>query len=143
MMVEDNELLIRDLCARLSYNVKAHYPCFGTVEIVEIHERSIGFKTVKEGRFGLVGVSVIKPYLRKLSSITEEELEELNTLTYHNISVQDNGLCGYICGSELEDVFDWLNKKMFAYRYINGKDMFELGVAIEAPEGMYEFSKEI
>lgn len=26
---------------------------------------------------------------------------------------------------------------MFAYRYINGKDMFELGLAIEAPKGMY------
>ena len=33
---------------------------------------------------------------------------------------------------------DWLNKKMFAYRTIDGKDMFELGLALEAPAEMYK-----
>jgi hypothetical protein len=36
---------------------------------------------------------------------------------------------------------DWLNKKMFAYRTIDGKDMFELGLALEAPDGMYDLKK--
>ena len=35
------------------------------------------------------------------------------------------------------NLVDWLNKKMFAYRTIDGKDMFELGLALETPEGMY------
>jgi hypothetical protein len=32
---------------------------------------------------------------------------------------------------------DWLDKKMLAYRRIGGKDMFDLDLAVKAPEGMY------
>lgn len=52
---------------------------------------------------------------RRLDDMTREELEELNTLTYHNISIQDNRLCGYICGGELREVLDWLDEHNFEY----------------------------
>ena len=32
------------------------------------------------------------------------------------------------------NLIDWLNKKMFAYRTIDDKDMFELGLAIKVTE---------
>lgn len=53
---------------------------------------------------------------RRLNDMTQEELEELNTLAYHNISVQGNRLCGYICGGELRrDVTNWLDEHNFEY----------------------------
>jgi hypothetical protein len=62
-----------------------------------------------------------------MSSMTEKEKER-----YHE-------LCDSYYGIYFDtiDSIDWLNKKMFAYRTIGGKDMFELGLALEAPEGMY------
>lgn len=138
MTQENKELLFKDLSARLPYHVivKVWLKDGTTEEGFLDLEHNYG--DVLKAVFYYNDIVDIKPYLRSLSSITEEELEELNTLTYHNIRVQDNALCGYICGNELEDVFDWLNKKMFAYRCIDGNDMFELGLAIEAPEGMYK-----
>lgn len=136
MEQKDEELLLKDLCTRLLHNIKAHHPYFGTVEIVEIHEHSIGFKTVKEGRFGLVDVSVIKPYLRKLSSMTEEDCISLSRDTSLNIRASN----GDIYFPHTEDntlfnwnkVFDWLNANHFDYR-----GLIPMGFAIEAPEGMY------
>lgn len=138
-MKSENILLI-DLSARLRHGV--------ICSVFRTDDAGVGWRNEKltgyfetsysyEFYFGEDAISIdnvdkIKPYLRLLSSITEEELEELNTLTYHNICVQDNALCGYICGIELEDVFDWLNAHHFDYR-----GLIKMGLALEAPEGMY------
>ena len=67
--------------------------------------------------------------------MTEEEKEELNCLCYHNIGVQDNMLQGYLCGSEINDVIDWLISHRFDYRTDDeGKTMIENGLAIEVTE---------
>lgn len=53
---------------------------------------------------------------RRLDDMTQEELGELKTLTHHYISgIRDNRLCGYICGGELGDVINWLDKHNFEY----------------------------
>lgn len=52
---------------------------------------------------------------RRLDDMTQEELEDLNTITYHNIGIQDNRLCGYICGGELREVLNWLDEHNFEY----------------------------
>ena len=67
-------------------------------------------------------------YLRPMSSMTEEEKFEFNS--YYNMF--NNNPVGLI---------DWLNKKMFAYRIIDGKDMFELGLALEASKDMYNIKE--
>ena len=86
-----------------------------------------------------------KPYLRRLSSMTEDEKEELLSLVGEETKIVIEQIKTNNCGIEegkyhfnhlLE--LDWLNKKMFAYRTIDGKDMFELGLALEAPDGMYK-----
>lgn len=133
MTQEEKDLLFRDLSARLPYHVKVEvWLKDGTTEegFLDLEHN---YGDVLKAVFYFTDIVDIKPYLRSLSSITEEELEELNTLTYHNISVQDNALCGYICGIELEDVFDWLNSHHFDYRGLIPK-----GLAIEAPEEMYK-----
>ena len=78
-----------------------------------------------------VKLDAVKPYLRPMSSMTEEERKEYKHLVA--FSGSPDGSANFI---------DWLNKKMFAYRTIDGKDMFELGLALEAPEGMYNIKEQ-
>ena len=78
MTQEDKELLLKDLCARLPYGVKASY--YGVEEERETWDEIEGVTLdgyVDIGQYSLP-IECIKPYLFPLSSITEEMLEELN-----------------------------------------------------------------
>lgn len=113
MKIEDKELLLKDLCARQPYGVMI----------------TDGGKTRMLEYLVMVDVAAekgYKPYLRSMSSMTEEERKEYKHLIA--FSGSPNGAANLV---------DWLNKKMFAYRTIDGKDMFELDLALKAPEGMY------
>lgn len=80
------------------------------------------------------------PYLRKLSSITAEERQELDEISYGrylNEKIYDDPQGYGVPINELYSVFDWLNKHCFDYR-----GLIEMGLAIEAPEGMYNFNKQ-
>ena len=95
MKPEDKDLLLRDLCARIPYGVKimckgwdSDQGCeFTTVEeLVGIDDRFIytlwrGEKdkhSIKEP----CSITDFKPFLRPLSSMTEEEKEELRILKW-------------------------------------------------------------
>lgn len=119
-------LLLKDLYARIPYGVKI---CYTEHEYGVKSTWTIDYiipeleQIVTKHPYGKFSIKDIKPYLRPMSSMTEEEFDE-----YESIK-----------GWKKEyELIDWLNKKMFAYRTIDGKDMFELGLAIEAPEGMYK-----
>ena len=120
MTQEEKELLLKDLCARLPYNVKASY--YGVDEetimydvIDSIYIIGNGTIEVGIGQYGL-NIEDIKPYLFPLSSMTEEqEKEYLNTC---------NGYCTYYW---TEETFDWLNKNHFDYR-----GLITMGLAIDA-----------
>lgn len=132
MTQEDKKLLLKDLSARFPY---------GVVLDVDTSDWKApqGHIQVKIEGYGIISkdMSLIvngcyygdnyKPFLRSMSSMTEEEKREYK----HLIAFSGNPI-----GSA--NLIDWLNKKMFAYRTIDGKDMFELGLALEAPEGMYK-----
>ena len=62
---KDKELLLKDLCARLPYGVKIQYDIYGIQDL-----------TINELNAYIKGAKNIKPYLRPLSSMTEEEWEE-------------------------------------------------------------------
>lgn len=137
MTQEEKELLFRDLSARLPYHVKVKvWLKDGTTEegFLDLEHN---YGDVLKDAFYFNDIKDIKPYLRSLSSMTEEELEELNTLTYHNICVQDNALCGHIYGVELVDIFDWLNANHFDYRGLIPK-----GLAIEVTKDNNPYKNE-
>lgn len=68
----------------------------------------------------------MKPYLRPMSSMTEEEKEELRNSNMV-IAISTSGDVGTtVIG------FDWLNAHHFDYR-----GLIEMGLALESPEGMY------
>jgi len=127
MTRKDKDLLIRDLCARLPYNVrvKYHFSFSGSAAVTTRYvEGILNASKLKDfiiyPKFGLEStrVSDITPYLRSMSSMTEEEKGELDDLNMNPFS-----------GS----VTDWLNAHHFDYH-----GLIEKGLAIEAPEGMYK-----
>ena len=133
------DLLLQDLCARLPYGVKIDRTLYGATTL---NERNIEY--FKKGY-----ADILIPYLRKMSSMTEEEKAELSKITNSLIGYDEDsetvksldfyGDARLDAGMEIWlKVLDWLNKKMFAYRTYDGKDMFELGLAIVAPAGMYD-----
>lgn len=65
-----------------------------------------------------VPVECVKPYLRPMSSMTEEEEKEFEeTLQYTQYTLES---------------YDWLNKNMFDYR-----GLIEKGLALVAPDEIY------
>ena len=129
MTQEDKELLIRDLCSRLSYEVKAYiknwskldmkyYEGVYTVESIDPSLNTIlGYS---ERRFVEVIVDnddyEIKPYLFPLSSMTEEQEKECQQIK-HSYYYDDDSFV----------LFDWYNKNHFDYR-----GLIEKGLAIDA-----------
>lgn len=132
MTQEGKQLLLEDLNARLLFGIKikiGEHSDYKLICIVMTDEHPIKVEVIENGIPYKIEVSpdIIKPYLRPLSSMTEEEKKE-----YKHLIAFSGSPDGAV------NLVDWLNKKMFAYRTINGKNMFELGLAIEAPKGMYD-----
>ena len=69
MNKEEKQLLLQDLCARLPYGVNVK---FGSNPIEELTD--INLKTFIFNGFGAIPI----PYLRPMSSVTEEEKKSLN-----------------------------------------------------------------
>ena len=138
MTQEYKELLFKDLSARLPHHVRVKvWLKDGTTEegILDLEHN---YGDVLRDAFYCGKIVDIKPYLRPLSSMTEEEKKELYNIRPYFVN-SDNIVSGTQCNTfvQASECQDWLNKKMFAYRTIDGKDMFELGIALQAPEGMY------
>ena len=112
MTQEDKQLLMKDLCARLPYGVKCRLSVKGAnVSITE----KLDLGGLEHFMFGTMDVL---PYLRPMSSMTEEEETYYNTV-YFTLNFYKKE--------------DWLNAHHFDYR-----GLIEKGLALEAPEGMYE-----
>lgn len=126
MKPEDKELLIQDLCERLPYQVKVSvnggkeaWTLKGMFEgehtgMMLILEPSFPSKDVSPQTSNWP-LSQCKPYLRPMSSMTEEEKKEYQSLCviYSDHDADDNVTYYYF---DTVESFDWLNKKMFDYR---------------------------
>lgn len=124
MSNEEKQLLLKDLCTRLPYGVIIFYANGKTIE-----KRELGLGSLHDFMFDNAEV---KPYLRPMSSMTEEEIDELTE--FH---VWNNGESIFLdCDCEMEDIsqaIDWLNAHHFDYR-----GLIEKGLALEALEDMYK-----
>lgn len=121
MTPEDKELLIKDLCARLPYNV-----------ICQVEFRENGKYNSKvmllsgiftdEAYFTTKGGSIYsneyKPYLFPLSSMTDYQKSDYQFITERWMNDPSHSI---------SDSIDWLNKNHFDYR-----GLIEKGLAIDA-----------
>ena len=124
MTQEDKELLFKDLCARLPYGVKIQIKDWTTFET-----------ELKVGHIQQLQNEDIdpKPYLRPMSSMTEEEERELRILWNEDLIGERSPFYIYPCYSK---TMDFYNSHHFDYR-----GLIEKGLAIEALEGMYDLKE--
>ena len=66
-------------------------------------------------------IEVVKPYLRSMSSMTDDERKKFGGLSAHAINI--------ICGTPIYYLLE---------RHLDFSNLIEKGLALEAPEGMYE-----
>jgi len=138
MTQQEKKLLLKDLCARLTYGIKCYY---NSPEIDDDIPEGIsvikGFKNegilieIESG--DIIDVDCIKPYLRSMSSMTKEEKHKL--LKFGAITSLENGeVVDVSCvGFERHaNIQDYLNACHFDYR-----GLIQMGLALEATEGMY------
>ena len=127
-MIQDKELLLKDLCARLPYGVKVaffnedltHHSEPKTLIGIECIN-NLNYSRLEDEDGNTTIVEFVKPYLFPMSSMTEEQNAELMDLMYK--ADTPFGAIFY----ENIDYFDWLNKHHFDYR-----GLIEKGLAIDA-----------
>lgn len=122
MTQEEKQLLLKDLCTRSLYLVKGVLSYDKDKEIFTIKgydiEREILYLSNSEG----CHIGDFKPYLRSMSSMTENEKKEMNLIIY---SARVTG--------EYFRITEYYNRNHLDYY-----DLIGQGLAIEAPEGMYD-----
>lgn len=116
MTQEHKELLLKELCARLPYGLKYNYGgydgCDYTMNRVDCNAVDCAFP-----------IENVKPYLFPLSSMTEEQYDQL----YIDSRVKNDSIDILDALANDMDAIDWLNKNHFDYR-----GLIEKGLAIDA-----------
>ena len=133
MTQEEKQMLLIDLCARLPYGVMVSvqggefdfykYP----YQLTAVSEFGLDsfckvYHPIYTPFGGVPNVEDVKPYLRPMSSMTEEEKNEYfgRTMTIDIVETS-------------QQVIDWLLKHHFDFR-----GLIPMGLALEASEGMYK-----
>ena len=135
MTTEEKDLLRKDLCARFPYGVIVSVTD-GTIKY-EAYIESVSYQNIQVSPvsdsvftpYTFYKISEIKPYLRPMSSMTEEEWNDYKS-TWKLIE------------HDLEDIYepciesyDWLNAHHFDYRNLIEKG---LAVAVTKENNPYE-----
>lgn len=133
MKNENKDILLKDLCARLPYGVVCHtsvgdYKLLG-IDIYKneahldspVYDEGDGYFDLEYGE--------VKPYLRQMSSMTQEEIEK-----YYQLCETDDGdFTGEPMYFNTCESFDYLNSIHVDYR-----NFIQRGLALEAPKDMYK-----
>lgn len=121
MTTEEKELLLKDLCMRLPYGVKVEHLLHAPNNPSDLFAIDMDKQVLycdHKGREEWYKVEFVKPYLRPMSSMTEEE-----RTAYLNAC--DNEMGDAIAQPRYNGI-DWLNANHFDYRGLISK-----GLAIE------------
>ena len=133
MNEQNKELLLKDLSSRLSHGVfcvgityeldddgERYIPVKVKDTLTEIHNYKLETASVRLGLISSCKLETVKPYLRPMSSMTEEERKIYAKLLFADL------------GGVYEDYYkalDYLNAHYFDYR-----GLIERGLAIEVTE---------
>lgn len=148
MTKEEKQLLLTDLCARLPYGVKVQHnnkkEVFGVVEQIEAEgdiDLSYYDEETEKWKLCCTSIDNIKPYLRSMSSMTEEEYKEFCKISGLRKKEDGNYFSNHlpewgnsiITERVMVRTIDWLNTNHFDYR-----GLITMGLALEAPVDMYK-----
>lgn len=116
MKKEDKELLLKDLCSRLPYGVR-----------VKSSRRkkpvTLSLDIMTDFHIGCT----VKPYLRPMSSMTEEEDNEWQL---YKSRIAES--CDDLLEKRIAELHDWFCKKHLDYR-----GLIPMELALPAPEDIY------
>ena len=116
MTQEDKEILLKDLCARLPYNVicQVEFRESGKYQSKSMFLSGVftdeAYFTTESGS---IYSNEYKPYLFPLSSMTDEQEEEYNDLNCYELG----------CFPHTEEALDYLIKNHFDYRGLIEKEL--------------------
>lgn len=85
MKIEDQDLLLKDLCGRLPYGVKCVAISDGYIGCISSIESQYGVVTFDDGR--QEEICDIKPYLFPISSMTKDQKREYHQSTSKDIDM--------------------------------------------------------
>ena len=135
MTQEEKQLLLKDISARLLYKVKCRITKKGVVRELKPMDNGINIPVNQVCDITLTKILntdivndfvndniALKPYLRPMSSMTEEEKEEMTKMSTLINSV-----------TLVKELGDWLNA-----HYLDYRGLIPMGLALEAPEDMYK-----
>ena len=156
MTQEDKKLLLKDLSARLPSGTICEdiYGNSGLLLNLVPELNSVDLKISELGSTWTTDIDNIKPYLRPMSSMTEEEVQEirdrLNSISIGRTITKENfeKCCDFLwftkmspfeCVSEkmMDVVIDYLDENMFDHR-----GLIEKGLAIKAQKMLYICNQE-
>ena len=140
MTQKEKYLILRDISARLPYGLwvysKSEFIPRQCVQINTEYQPTLTIKLDKvDGKYiyETGKIEEYKPYLRPMSSMTDEEIGELQKLNSGLVWRKDMLRDVILSVWYLPDAIDWLIENHFDYN-----DLIEKGLALEAPEGMYD-----
>lgn len=149
MTQEEKQLLIKDLCARVPHRT---FVCLNpgaynkpeTCILTGVHGEKIHLNVDSDP----FRIDHIKPYLRPMSSMTEEERGELCKLC--DFKHSDDGdyfshygveiISEYCCnGKKIPESFiNYSVIDFFLEHHLDWRGLIPMGLALEAPEDMYK-----
>ena len=132
-----------DLSTRLPYGVKCHFKYGSAEDDITLSCIDNNVARFEYGWYGSFHVSIdadyIKPYLRPMSSMTEEECDMVEEILGDKciFDFMSNGDIvlkqGQFSQNKLAKLYDYYTSIHIDYRGLIPK-----GLALEAPEGMYK-----
>ena len=145
MTQQEKQLLLKDLCARLPYGVKV---CISsesdgrlqintvTLDIDFLHKYMLDGGYYSHGLFYKTPGFQLLPYLRPMSSMTEEEKEYIKNRWCYNDWDIDGPSSLWREKIDVEDadgIIDYFNEHHLDYR-----ELIPMGLALEASPDMYK-----
>ena len=131
MKIEERQLLLKDICARIPYRTLVQlnpgaYNKPETCLLCGVDGEKV-YLNVDSNPFR---IDPIKPYLRPMSSMTEEEKAEYTSYCFEQPFLQKDKTPNL---GSVPMCIDWLLEHHFDYR-----GLIPMGLDFEAPEGMYK-----
>ncbi len=126
MTQDEKSILLKDLCARLPYGVKIHKALYGATTLNE--------RDIESFRKGFDDILI--PYLRPMSSMTEEEKEELKQISNNYLDEWENTKTS-LERWKLDAKVSYKRAVFYNSHHIDWNDLISKCLALEAPEGFY------
>ena len=140
MTQENKELLLVDLCTRLPYHCRVFYEYVDNLDN-KTYGYSLTLNTWCINEL-IAEKAIVKPYLRPISSMTEEEKKELLQISNFDSDVDDicyDSICCIertsIDITDIANFISWLNAHHFDYRGLIER---KLAVAVTKENNPYE-----